>query len=679
MTRILALILAVLVGVPAYADSPIIWFGQYAKSLTSKGLALQSGALINNDGALNYAPQKANKWTAESNVTVADDTTAADLARANTTGTGVKFTATGAGDAYFCFTLDTADYNKKLAVQWDQNATAGVASTYVAGDYQLDVYSSTSSTCASGTTRLALSTDSSALSPIPALSGTYRTTFDSPGSAAQYVKVQITRVNNSHSLVISNLYVGPGTVTQGAAVSEWQSYTPTVANFTGTVTGKWRRVGDSMQVRIYAASTTTVAGTLTIPVPTGYTIDSSKVAFSGGSYGVLGVAQAVDLGNAFYYGSVAYSTTTAVGILNIATGGGAQVDVWKASVPFTWGNTDTLSADFTVPIAEWAGSGTVNIAQNSPLYYATSGTWDADSSTTIYGTTGQAIGGALTTIRTKTVTVTGTPSATDIVRVEIDPAGTGQWQEALGSENVTSSVGIAPLTYTTTGTGGNSVGLAMMRTGASTYQVQFGHYYNASLDGTSVLAAWSDWSTASGRWRLAWYPGGQAVGFSNVTQTGAGLVQSAGQLLGTNTNDSAIAGNVGETVQTTNSAVSLSNGGQTTVVTLSIPSAGDWDVSGCLNYDGTSITENGTTAYLSSISATTNSITGNRGYPDGSNQIRLEFFPTALTTTTAHFFVTFPSYQVKTSGALTLYLVANPNFTAGSMTGAGFLTARRRR
>jgi len=636
--------------------------------LNSSGTESQVGS---GSGEKNYitSPNTAAGWGQTSGITLATVTTS--IPRLNTTKTGILFTRSSGSSAfgYYAFTLDESDYNKKLKVQFDMKPNG----SYVASDQEVDVYSCTvawsSGTCSGTSTRLPLSTDSSSLSLLPNLTGTYRTTFDSPGSAAKFIQLQLGlhAATASSAVAYSDIIVGPGTVTQGAAVSEWTSYTPTVGSFTGTVTGKWRRVGDSMQVRIYAASTTTVAGTLTIPVPTGYTIDSSKVAFSGGTYGVLGVAQAVDLGNAFYYGSVAYSTTTAVVILNIATGGGAQVDVWKAAVPFTWGNTDTLSADFTVPIAEWAGSGTVNVVQNDLTYYSaatnSAGNWVANATlTAIQGPGGSLCG---------TNTVAGVSSQYTITPAYPIPVGTKPVMELSGdgihwspAPMNNAAIIIEGLRFDGTNYFGAGVGL----NATGQIIVTFGKY---------VGGATTAWSTANpSYWRVSVGAPGQAVGFSNVTQTASGLVTSAGQLLGTNTNDTANAGNVGELLQSkvlVASATALTTNTAKDVTTITL-TAGDWDVWGWVGITGTTAVIDILTA---SLSTTLNTLSG----ADTGGNTQIVQSSAIIDPNIVDVIVATPMLPVTVAnGATTTYhLVTRARFGSGTASAYGWLQARRRR
>ncbi len=143
-------------------------------------------------GEKNYVATGASTatgWTASgAGITVATDTTGSNLPRPNTTLTGIKFTGVSGSTAYayYRFILDDADVGKKLKIQFDMKPGTAVAS-----DFKVDVYSNTANDYTTGNARIPLSTDASAISALPNLTGTYRTTFDSPAATAQYIEVRI--------------------------------------------------------------------------------------------------------------------------------------------------------------------------------------------------------------------------------------------------------------------------------------------------------------------------------------------------------------------------------------------------------------------------------------------------------------------------------------------------------
>ncbi len=75
-----------------------------------------------------------------------------------------------------------------------------------------------------------------------------------------------------------------------AVFTDWQSYSPVVTGVTAsqhTTTGKWRRVGDSMEIRIQTVLTSTVisSGGWLWSLPNGYSTDVSKLNSNGGGLG----------------------------------------------------------------------------------------------------------------------------------------------------------------------------------------------------------------------------------------------------------------------------------------------------------------------------------------------------------------------------------------------------------
>ena len=145
-------------------------------------------------------------------------------------------------------------------------------------------------------------------------------------------------------------------LSQLASVSAWTSYTPT-GDFTTNTTysGYWRRVGDSMQVRIDisfsgAPNSVSLVG---VSIPATYTIDTSKLPSSVAGQGVLGITACLNSGVATYQASqVVYRTTTTV--QPYTSDGGVTVSTITEANPFSFGNGDKIHMFFEVPIVEFA-------------------------------------------------------------------------------------------------------------------------------------------------------------------------------------------------------------------------------------------------------------------------------------------------------------------------------------
>ncbi len=138
------------------------------------------------------------------------------------------------------------------------------------------------------------------------------------------------------------------------------AWTPTGSWSTNcTYTGVYRRVGDTFEGRVnIALAGAPTAAPLTINLPGSHTIDTAKIPGFANSP-VVGVGTLRDFGNAFYQGMVTYDSTTSVAVneLFITTHAGTVATKFGAidsTNPITWGNADSVSIFFSVPIVEYA-------------------------------------------------------------------------------------------------------------------------------------------------------------------------------------------------------------------------------------------------------------------------------------------------------------------------------------
>lgn len=146
--------------------------------------------------------------------------------------------------------------------------------------------------------------------------------------------------------------------------------------------------------------------------------------------------------------------------------------------------------------------------------------------------------------------------------------------------------------------------------------------------------------------------------------------QDMSLLTGDATGTPAGAGQVGELVLATlgsGSAVSLTTATSKTVTSVAL-TAGDWDVEGMV---------------VLSYAAATQSGDGQAGISGVNNTLPVDglicFNNTRQTTTTSKVTITVPLFAWISSGSQTIYLVAQANFSAGTCTAYGNITARRRR
>jgi hypothetical protein len=207
--------------------------------------------------------------------------------------------------------------------------------------------------------------------------------------------VRLRRRAGATQIRVDSLTVGPQSLAQGAVVTAWQSYTPTVSNIaTSAVSGRWRRIGDSMSINgSFTPSAAGSAGVIEFSIPSGFTVDSSKIVQSiGSSLGYIGSAMAFISVTDYRPYHVSSHTSTTLAFSDDRTGGVGPINGSDI------GNGNTVTFIATIPISEWS-SGTTTLADRAVEEYAaaTSGTWDANATAaqTIYGPEGAPITGAI--------------------------------------------------------------------------------------------------------------------------------------------------------------------------------------------------------------------------------------------------------------------------------------------
>jgi hypothetical protein len=159
------------------------------------------------------------------------------------------------------------------------------------------------------------------------------------------------------SIMFDNFNVGPSTYVFGTPVTDWVSYTPTVSNITlgtgGTITGLWRRVGDTMEFQSTVAlgtggSFSTSAGH-TLPI--GYSVDLNKLTSPDDNDVAVGSATGIDISAATYWPFVVEYTAARTQIEWSSPTGAVS-----ATVPWTWAAGDVIKSKGAVPITGWSSS-----------------------------------------------------------------------------------------------------------------------------------------------------------------------------------------------------------------------------------------------------------------------------------------------------------------------------------
>jgi len=302
------------------------------------------------------------------------------------------------------FTIDTADQGKVLQLSFDFTTS----SAYVAADYRVFLYDVTNSLLIEGNAR-----DLQANAGYGLYIGNFQT---SSNSTSYRLILHCASTNASaYTIKVDNFILSPSQVSQGAIVTDWQSYTPTGSwSANTTYTGKYRRVGDSLELDItVSTSGAPTAANLTVNLPTGFVVDTTKISNSG-AVNIFGGGTARDFGVDNYLVYAGYNSTTSIAIYK-DDGDGTYSNV-SNTAPFTFGASDSvLVRGISIPIVGWSSSITVPSQQTNQVivcraYRASSNqTISSTSATTVVFNTveSDSAGGFNTSTGTYTVPEAG--------------------------------------------------------------------------------------------------------------------------------------------------------------------------------------------------------------------------------------------------------------------------------
>jgi hypothetical protein len=187
-------------------------------------------------------------------------------------------------------------------------------------------------------------------------------TFQTDSTAAnnKYKIAVITQQTSAtaYSVNFNDFSVGPTVVVNGTPVTDWVSYTPTGSWTANTnYAGKYRRVGDTMDVSILVSCTgAPTAANLTVNIPSFATIDTSKLTSSSGYVvSVVGGGNSPAVG-IFYSGFILNSTTISISYLQDSSAQDSIIANVTNLLPVTAANGTQYSINFQVPIVGWSSN-----------------------------------------------------------------------------------------------------------------------------------------------------------------------------------------------------------------------------------------------------------------------------------------------------------------------------------
>lgn len=518
-----------LVALAGKTEGQIFYANDIDKVLYYNGTTLIEVGSGSGGGRKNYilnpsAATDVSKWTA-SNFTVTKDTSTA-IPRETTTGSAFKLVSTSTSATFLsdAMLLDDTDLSKKLGVEVAINIADST-------NWTIDILAATPANkdILANYVRLPLSTDVASVTTLPATVGVFKTTVDTV-AATPYLKFKITSAASDKTAYFSDIMVTPdGNTVVGAVIEEWKSYTPVLKDGSSdvsatysSISGVYRRVGSGIQVRIVATKNG-VGGSggngLTFGLPAGLSLDTTKMASVNSKEPIFGTGS-VNLSGTFNAtaNSVIYWTTGSLIALALSATVYSQSDITANSV---------IRCDFTVPIAEWAGSGTVNLAQNDEEYSSNSDVSDATNNIAFaYGPAGSTVPSVTTDARIKRVRFQTPIQSSDKLFVEVSKSG-GPWMSLAEATYVD---GICLYQYQGTATTASyGLGVDLSSINGTDVNVVFGRWagnLSSTYGGTGVV--WSALA-ATYKWRVRKTSGGKAIGFSMADTNSAGLVSTQAQ------------------------------------------------------------------------------------------------------------------------------------------------------
>lgn len=262
----------------------------------------------------------------------------------------------GEGSSYD-FTIDSGYQAKVLSIEFDYIVGSGTfvgGATGVDSDVEIYIYDVTNAVVIQPSTYKLYSNSSTA-------SAHFVGNFQSASNSTSYRLIFHTATTSAsaYTLKFDTISVSPSKYVYGTPITDWTSFTPTGAwSANTTYTGYWRRVGDSMEAQtLVTVSGAPTSATLTINLPTGYTIDTTKLVLASSRNQVLGKAAARDDSAASVFpGNAVYNNTTSVRIDTVTASNSTLLAVTTQAAPFTFANLDTVHVEYRLPIVGWSST-----------------------------------------------------------------------------------------------------------------------------------------------------------------------------------------------------------------------------------------------------------------------------------------------------------------------------------
>ena len=258
------------------------------------------------------------------------------------------------------FTLDEADKNKLLKIEFDVRSSAN----YVAEDVKMFIYDITNTTLITPQANGVLKNDAGNYKHVSSwvsssTSTSYRVIFHVATTSAL-----------AYTLDFDDLILGSGKIVTGAVDTYLGSIGGTLSGMShSSFTNNSYRKGSRLKYSGIATANGAGSGNFELTLPTGYTIDTAKLGAGTNSFNepVGQVVATDDSTSETLHGYVFANSSTVLNFTILTSGTTNDHNRAAAGFPWTWATNDVFSFTFDIPILEWENSGTVNLIQENNL------------------------------------------------------------------------------------------------------------------------------------------------------------------------------------------------------------------------------------------------------------------------------------------------------------------------
>lgn len=280
--------------------SPAIFSGRRTKLLTADGILNSNGGIIDNNGIQNFITNGHGEVNTTGWATYADaaatrpvDGTAGAPALTFTRSTTTPLSGQGSflitkdavnrqgNGASYDFTIGVKDKAKVLQISFDYLVSSG---TFVAGTSTTDsdlivyIYDVTNAVNIEPSSIKLLSNSTT-------IASQFNATFQTASNSTSYrLIIHAASVSAlAYVVQVDSVVVSPSTYVYGTPITDWVSYTPTLAGV-GTATSVnfwWKRAGDTVSIKGSFITGTPTAVPFSITMPNSIVIDNNKATTVG--------------------------------------------------------------------------------------------------------------------------------------------------------------------------------------------------------------------------------------------------------------------------------------------------------------------------------------------------------------------------------------------------------------